>query len=281
MRPIQRAAGILSPHIDFARGGTVYAATWQAALPAVASADLVVVFGTDHHGSAGRWTTTLQRYATPWGTLPADESTVSTVAATLGEELAFDEELHHVREHSIELAVVWLHWTLRRAGVANPPPVIPILCGSFHCFTRPASGSDSEDKCSLPEDDAKTAAALDALASAMRGRRVLVVSAADLAHVGPAFGDEAALDSAQKADLALADEDVLRAARSGDAGQLLARLRAEQDRRRVCGLPPTYWSLRLLERLAGRVDGRLAGYDVCPADAGGSSVVTIAGMLWE
>jgi hypothetical protein len=274
--PIERAAGVLSPHIDYARGGAVYGATWQAALPAVASAEVVVIFGTDHHGSAGRLTPTPQRYATPWGALPADEDAIRAVAQALGADEAFDEELHHRQEHSIELAAVWLHWALRRAGVVLLPAVIPILCGSFHCYV-----ADQPDA-AAPEGEARAQAVLAALVNALGGRRTLIVSAADLAHVGPAFGDPSGLTANDKASLAAEDTLLLADACGGDAAAFLARLRAEQDRRRVCGLPPTYWALRLLELLAGReVAGRLAGYDVCPADAQGGSVVSIAGMVWE
>ena len=42
-------AGMLSPHIDFARGGDTYAATWQAAAPSLQDIELVIIFGTDHY----------------------------------------------------------------------------------------------------------------------------------------------------------------------------------------------------------------------------------------
>ena len=278
LRPIDRAAGLISPHIDYARGGPVYAATWQAAAPAVASAEVVVIFGTDHHGSAGRLTPTPQRYATPWGVLPADDAVTRAVAEALGADIASDEELHHRREHSIELAAVWLHWTLRRAGVTRLPAVVPVLCGSFHCYVAHEPGQTP----ATPDDDACAGAALDALVGALGGRRTLVVSAADLAHVGPAFGDPAPLTARDKVALAASDAALLAQACRGEAAPFLAELRAERDRRRVCGLPPTYWALRLLEALAGRpLPGRLAGYDVCPADANAGSVVSIAGLLWE
>ena len=42
-------------------------------------------------------------------------------------------------------------------------------------------------------------------------------------------------------------------------------LKAEGDRRHVCGLPPIYLALRLL----GEVSGEPAGYAQCPADPQG------------
>jgi len=238
----------------------------------------VVVFGTDHHGSAGRLTPTGQRYATPWGALPADVAAVQSLFQAAGQDVAYDEELHHRREHSIELALVWLHWALRRAGVTRLPAIVPILCGSFHCYV----GCEPGEALAAPDDDTRAQAALAALVAAIGGRRALVVSAADLAHVGPAFGDPAPLSPDDKVALAASDTLLLAQACRGGAAGFLAQLRAERDRRRVCGLPPTYWALRLLAHLAGRTpSGRLAGYDVCPADARAGSAVTIAGVLWE
>ena len=42
--------GVVSPHIDYARGGPVYKAVWSAAEQAVQDADLAIIFGTDHSG---------------------------------------------------------------------------------------------------------------------------------------------------------------------------------------------------------------------------------------
>jgi predicted class III extradiol MEMO1 family dioxygenase len=289
---VRRASGVLSPHIDYARGGPVYAATWEAALPAVASAEVVVVFGTDHAGGGGRLTPTRLPYATPWGPLPLDVGAVRALGLALGEGAAYDEELHHKREHSIELAAVWLHWALRRAGREGDalPPLVPVLCGSFHPYVgpqvlpdgRPSGQGPTGGGCPVPEDEPALAGALDALAAAVGDRKALVVSAADLAHVGPAFGDDAPLDEAAKAALATSDARLLDPAVEGSADGFLAVLRAGGDRTRVCGLPPTYWALRLLERLGGGpVPGRLTGYGQCPADDAFGSVVSIAGVIWE
>ena len=276
------AKGVLSPHIDFRRGGPLYAGTWEQALPAVAEAEVVVLFGTDHMGGAGRLTPTRQRYATPWGALDTDVTAVEALAAAMGDKLAFDEELHHRREHSIELASVWLHWALREAGrpTGDVPLVLPILCGSFFCYLHPELGDDGA--AALPEDDAILGRALDALASTLEGRRALVVAAADLAHIGPAFGDPHGLTAPAREELAARDAALLRTLTAGDASAFLEQLRAEHDDRRVCGLPPIYWSMRLLERLYGAPPrGTVVGYDQCPADADGGSVVTIAGALWR
>ncbi|MCA9974203.1 MAG: AmmeMemoRadiSam system protein B, partial [Anaerolineales bacterium] len=125
--------GIISPHIDYHRGGPVYAKVWRRAQTAVHDADLVLIFGTDHNGGLGTVTLTRQPYATPYGVLPTDPALVDALADAIGTDYAFAEELHHRQEHSIELSAVWLHHTYQQLGLA-PKPMVPILCGSFHHF---------------------------------------------------------------------------------------------------------------------------------------------------
>ncbi len=44
---------IISPHIDYQRGGAVYAQVWQQAEKAVQAADLILIFATDHSEGLG------------------------------------------------------------------------------------------------------------------------------------------------------------------------------------------------------------------------------------
>ncbi|MCL7455500.1 MAG: AmmeMemoRadiSam system protein B, partial [Anaerolineae bacterium] len=121
--------GVVSPHIDYQRGGPVYAEVWRAAAQAAREADLVIILGTDHQGSPGTITPTRQSYASPWGALPTDQAVVDALVEALG-ETALNEELHHRGEHSIELASNWLHFM--RGG--EPVSLLPLLCGSFGAF---------------------------------------------------------------------------------------------------------------------------------------------------
>jgi AmmeMemoRadiSam system protein B len=254
--------GVISPHIDYQRGGLVYAEVWQAAAQAAREAELVILFGTDHQGENGTLTLTRQSYGTAWGMLPTDLGVVEDLAAVLGEEAAFAQELHHRGEHSIELAAVWLHFI--RDG--RPVPLVPVLCGSFSGFVEGQGDPATHDP---------FAAALEVLREAMACRRTLVVAAADLAHMGPAFGDPYGLDYIGRARLRNADQRLLQAVYDGDAAAFFEMLKAEGDRRHVCGLPPIYLTLRLL----GEARGEPAGYDLCPADAQGTSFVSIAGVI--
>jgi len=255
--------GLVSPHIDYQRGGPVYAQLWSQAVETVRDADLVVLLGTDHNGGDGRITLTRQNYATPYGPLPTDTAVVDALVDAIGQEAAFGEELHHRGEHSIELAAVWLHHM--RGG--KPVALVPILTGSFYRFVLGESAL---------ADDPVLTSFVPALRSALQGRAAVVVAAGDLAHIGPAF-DGRPVDSDGKTQLERDDEQLISTICDGDAEAFFHTIQAEGDRRNICGLPPIYLTLQVLESSRGE----LTGYDRCPADAGNTSFVSICGVVME
>lgn len=254
--------GVICPHIDYRRGGRVYAGLWQRAARAARQAELIVVLGTDHNGG-GLVTPTRQHYATPWGVMPTCQEAVDALAQNLGEKEAFRHELFHRTEHSIELAVVWLHSVLGD----QTPELVPILTGSFQRFIA----GDQH-----PRHDAQLQAAAAALREIASGRRTLVIAAADLAHMGPAF-DGPPLDDSRRAQLRRADDDLLEAICRGDVEDFWGQIKAEGNRRNICGLPPIYLALQVL----GQTHGQITGYEICPADEANTSSVSVAGaLLW-
>jgi MEMO1 family protein len=252
-------AGVISPHIDYHRGGPVYAMLWRAAQEAARAAEVVVIFGTDHCGGPDRITLSQTDYATPWGRLPTDEAARDAIAAALGDE-AYVDELNHRTEHSIELAAVWLHYA--RDGA--PVPLVPVLCG--HPGNYMMAGGI--------RPDTPAGRAIAALRAALAGRRVLAVAAADLAHVGPAFGDPIPFGTAHKEAVRAADEELIAACGEGAAAVLQSAGRID-DRFRICGLTP----IACLMELIGPARPETLAYDQCPADEDGGSIVSVAGVL--
>ena len=255
--------GLLSPHIDYERGGPVYAAVWKRAAEMARQADLAIMLGTDHYGGRGSLTLTHQHYATPFGVLPTAQDAVDAVAEAIGPEAAFAEELHHRNEHSIELATVWLHHM--RGG--EPCEMVPVLCGGFSHFV--AGLAD-------PARDPAVEAFIDALRQATKGRRVLVVAAGDLSHVGPAFGGQPQ-GAVERAQVNAADQGIIEQMCRGDAPGFFAAIQQIGDRNNVCGLPPVYLALRLM----GPVKGEQVSYDHCPADEQNASFVSVGGVIFK
>jgi MEMO1 family protein len=256
---VDHICGLVSPHIDYERGGPVYAQVWGAAARAAQQADLAIIFGTDHFSEGQSFSLTRQNYATPFGVLPTDTATVDELARGIGEESAFAGELHHRREHSIELAAVWLHHI--RAG--KPIAVVPILCGSLEHTLAQGRGETINS-------------VLKVLSRLMRRRRSLVIAAGDLAHVGPAF-DGDPVDPGKLIQLKTADDELIHSMCRGDAESFFAAITRVHDVNNVCGVSPIYLTLRLLAPRRGESHG----YAVCPADEKNTSVVTICGITFH
>ncbi len=264
VEPLLTGSGVFSPHIDYARGGKVYAQLWKRAAKLAQAAEVVVVFATDHNSFLpGQITPTRQNYATPFGVLPTEQSVVDAVAKVLGEESAFAEELNHRKEHSIELVVTWLHFI--RDG--KPIPIVPILVGSFYHFI----GNGKR-----PADDRRLQDVLSAVKQTTAGRRALTVASGDLAHLGPAF-DTDPITAEMKTTLKRDDERILRPLIAGNAESFFEIIRAERGARNVCGTAPFYLSLKMM----GDVHGEVTGYDCCVADESDTSFVSVTGMVFS
>lgn len=261
-----RPVGLLSPHIDYPRGGPVYAQVWKRAAQIVQEAELVILLGTDHYGG-DLFTLTRQHYATPYGVLPTAVPIVDQLAAAIGEEAAFAGELRHRGEHSLELVTVWLHHM--RAG--QPCAVVPVLCGGFHRFLQNGR---------TPAQDRLVTQVVEILRTVSQGRRTVVIASGDLAHVGPAFGGEP-LTAAGRTILRAADDQLINHMIDGDVEGFYGAIRKVQDANNVCGVAPIYLTMRALGADANRpLRGQHIGYATCPADEQNTSVVTVGGMIF-
>ncbi len=255
--------GVISPHIDYQRGGLTYAQVWASAAEAVRQAELVIIFGTDHNGGYGTLTLTQQHYASPLGVMPTDQTLVERLAEVLGPEHAFADELHHRGEHSVELALVWLQYVRGE----TPCLVVPVLCGTFHHFMTGQADIAAEKRFK---------AFIEVLRQEMTHRRTLIVAAGDLAHLGPAF-DGPPLDTAAYNQMQNDDTLLMNVLAGGDVTTFFDLMQNGQYKRNVCGLSPFYFTLSAL----GQTQGHPIAYDRCPADSNHTSYVSICGMVLE
>jgi hypothetical protein len=257
-----KPVGLLSPHIDYGRGGPVYAQVWKRATQAAREADLVIMIGTDHYGD-DPFTLTRQNYATPYGTLPTSQAIVDSLVEVLGEEAAFAGELRHRGEHSLELVAVWLH----HMRLGRPCETVPILCGSLQPFTVM---HDS------PAQHPQLTAVINVLRSAMAGRRTLIIASGDLAHVGPAFGGDP-LNENGRSHIQQADESLIDHMEQGNADAFYHSIRSTQNHNNVCGVSPIYLTMKAL----GEPPGQPVGYAICPADGQNTSIVSVCGIFFH
>jgi AmmeMemoRadiSam system protein B len=252
---------LIAPHIDFHRGGPAYAWGYRD-LAERCDADLFVIFGTCHAGMADPFALTRKDYDTPLGPAPLDRDFVEALAARAGGD-CFASELAHRNEHSIEFQAVFLRYLF--AG-RREVSVVPVLTSFVH--EALLSGK-------RPEDDPRVARFLDALQDTAAGctRRVAYVAGADLAHVGPRFGDAEPLSPAALAQLGVDDRATLATIEAGDAGAFFDDSARDGDRRRICGLSPI-WTLL---RASGGRAGVLRQYGQWPDP---QAVVTFASVVF-
>jgi AmmeMemoRadiSam system protein B len=257
--------GLVAPHIDFTRGAAGYAWAYRA-LAEARDADCFIVLGTSHQGLEGHhFAATRKAFETPFGPLEVDQEVLDAIVRRAPEDL-FAAELAHRGEHSIEFQAVWLEYLRHRAG-GGARRIVPLLTSFVHeCLARGES----------PGEQADISAMLDAIADAMASisRRYCIVAGADLAHVGPRFGDGWRAGRTQLARVQAEDRALLAPVSAGDADGFFQEALRQGDRNRICGLSPIYSLLRLLPG----VEGNLLHYEQWPDPDG---AVTFASVAFE
>jgi len=228
--------GIIVPHIDLRIGGASYAWAYKE-LAESQSPELIIVLGTGHSGLRSLYSLTRKRFATPLGEIPVDTDFINRLAAQSPEDL-FADELAHRSEHTIEFQVLFIQQLF-----GNSIPIVPILCSFSYATLLHDTGR------------ARIEAFIANLSRtiAQDGRRITIVTSADLAHVGPRYGDEVGFTGASLGRIKHADKELLSHVEKVDAKGFFQYVEREQDRRRICGFSPIYTMLRTMNARGGRV----------------------------
>jgi MEMO1 family protein len=253
---------VIAPHIDYHRGGPAYAWAYRE-LAERSQADLFVILGTCHGGMEHPFALTRKDYASPLGDAPIDRDFVEALA-TRARQDCFGSELAHRIEHSIELQAVFLRYLYASRRTVT---IVPVLASFAH--EAMLSGRH-------PDDDPRVPRFLEAVAEtiAASGRRVALIAGADLAHMGPRFGDPEPVSPLEMEHIEREDGEMLETVAAGDAAAFFESVARDGDRRRVCGFSPIYAMLRILGGAAGEVKR----YGQWPDPNG---VVTFASVVLE
>lgn len=253
--PAEKVApvGLISPHIDFFRGGPAYAWSYQA-LSEFAVPDVIVSVGVAHMGPNSPWIFTKKSYETPYGLMEVDPDLYRDLTASLWYDPLSDEWAHRT-EHSLEFQAVFLKYIWREKA----PKWVPILCSSFERFAsdRPPSGIETVEK------------TLRQFGDVLKNRSVLILAGIDLGHVGPRFGDRETLGLDLEKKLETEDRDSLEHAWNVEADALYMSVLQNGHWRKWCGLSALYTSLRLIKAIAPAAKGRMLSYGQAPDPAGG------------
>jgi MEMO1 family protein len=245
----------LIPHIDYARGGATYAWGFKEVYER-ADASLFVIIGTSHY-SMRRFTLTRKNFKTPLGIVATDQDYINRLVKHYGDGL-FDDEISHLPEHSIELEVVFLQYLYENQRDFR---IVPLLIGPFQ---------DAVDNGHSPKEQSDIKRMVKALRKVESETKepIFYIISGDLAHIGPKFGDPEAVESNLLRHSRLQDEALLKQAENVDPEAFYRLIADERDRRRICGLPPTYTLLEAIR--PGR--GKLLHYDQYVHPRGAESV---------
>ena len=232
--------GLISPHIDFTRGGPTYAHAYRA-LANSPRADTYVIFGTCHTPMPARFSVSDKNYETPLGTAKTDKDFVRRLLSRIGNQ--YMDEFSHRAEHSIEFQAVFLRYALRTRPEFT---IVPILVNSFHdiYFGGRTAAEDPEIQ--------RVVQALRETIRELPGR-VCIIAGADLAHVGRRFGDHSGPTDQSLQRVEREDRIFLNLIEQGDAEGVFQSIAEDNDRRRVCGYTPIYMMLRCLDHPRGKL----------------------------
>lgn len=255
-------AALVAPHIDPWRGAESYGKAYAAFRASIADdVDTFVIFGTSHAPMRQPFSICRKAFDTPLGPMEADLDAIDRISAAVGGDFdVYADQFNHKREHSLEFQAVFLKHLLG----GKKARIIPILAGL---------GAHQNDGTSPA-----TAAAVERFFEAVRGvvdeRRAVVIAGADLAHVGPRFGDPKPLSDRQRAVLDETDRESLDYAERAEPETFWKHVVKDLDTRRVCGLGPIY---SLLRTMNPRAQGKLSHYEQT-VDAEEGSIVSHAAM---
>jgi len=251
--------GMIVPHIDLRIGGHTYAWAYKE-LAETQKPDIVVVLGTGHNGLKNLFSVTRKPFSTPLGQLQVDSEFVERLTSLYPHDLFVDEFAHRT-EHTIEFQVLFLQMLF-----GNNISLVPILCSFAHWMVT----------------QGETAGMIRQFAEALKlaigqdGRRVCLLASADLAHVGPRYGDREGFNGERLERIKQADLEMLAYAEKVDGEGFLNYIAQEKDQRRICGLSPIY----ILLKAIGVGKGSIISHNHGEMDGSGS-VCSYASVIFE
>lgn len=188
----ERIRGIVTPHIDFGRGGHVEAASYAPLLENVRATgrhfDTLVILGIAHAGVRYPFCATNQDFATPFGVAQCDRVFIENLREFVGPQLLREQNAHQ-NEHSVEFSAVFC----QMFDELKPSKIAPILCGGFW------KSLQSGDLPELAEPEVgQFIAALREVTQKHEaaGHKIGFIASVDGAHVGTQFGDATPLTPA-------------------------------------------------------------------------------------
>jgi MEMO1 family protein len=252
---IKHIKGFISPHIDFARGGHCYAYCYKEYAESIQTTKALIL-GVAHAGPPYPYILLDKNFETPLGTVNFDEQFKKYISPSLYKNLTHFQFTHKT-EHSIEFQTIWLKFV-------NPNiKIVPVLCSILPNEAVQAEADEFINACKKYIED--------------NNGDVVVVSGADLSHIGPRFGDNVEINNEIIKWMEKEDIQSLKYAEEIDAEGFLQFTLKQNDVRKVCGLTSIYTTLQIIKEYAQK--GTLLKYSYAEDPAGG--VVSFASLIFS
>lgn len=267
---------IVAPHIDYPRGWINYGAIYGR-LRVVDRPDRVVILGTNHFGQATGVCGCDKGFASPFGLCPLDTELVDKLGEKLGGEnkaKLFEHRFDHEREHSVELQIPWIQHCLGKDEAGN-------YCRVFGVLVHDPAVNNGESYDGQGLGLEQFVEAMKATLSELGGR-TLIVSSADLSHVGPAFGDNVKMagDESEAEEfrrkVTTHDREMLEHVRNNRPADLVGAMAWQQNPTRWCSTGNLVATLRIIEPTKVEIFSYAAAMD-----QQGMSMVSHAAMAME
>jgi len=258
-----RVKGAIAPHIDLKEGGPCFAWAYREIVEH-SDADLFIIFGTAHEETKNLFAFTKKDFETPLGIVETDREFLEIFDENYEYDLLADEFIYR-SEHTIEFQLVFLQYLF---GESREIKIVPVLCGSFHEMilgnTHPLETKQMHDFIE----------AFNAAISESK-KKICMIASADLAHIGPRYGDQYTPTPVTIREVKEDDLELLGFAEKVNKDGFFSCIQKVRDRRRICGLPPIYTMLSVMDASKGK----LLKYSTAQVD-NQNSFVSFASMVF-
>lgn len=238
----ENIVGIISPHIDFSRGGKSYAKAYKELIDNK-DCNTFIIFGTSHYASVENpFILTKKTFASPFGEVQVDLDLIKSVENSCDWDL-YEGEIYHKSEHSIEFQVVFLQYLFKNKKEFK---ILPILCNSFYKFIEQGTS---------PMEDKRISTFLNSIKEIVTqlGSKAVVIAGADLAHMGNKFGDAEAVNDSILQWIKTRDHLSIKHSENLDQEAFYRSVEEEKDKRKICGLSPIYALLSVINAKKGEM----------------------------
>jgi len=259
--------GLVAPNFDIKEAGPIYAWGYKE-LREGQVPDVCIVLGTSHAGLEGGIAFTDKDFETPFGRVPVNRPLVDYIRKETG-AMFFQEELLHLREHSLEFQLPFLQHAL---GEGRSFSILPVLC-SF----PPATLTGGEFQSLFDRVDQFLSVTKRAIQAT--GQQVCVIASANLAHIGIRYGDQKPPTDFSFHRCMQTDLEMLKKVEEADPEGLAEFILKEGDQRKILGFSPIFSLLKLLANEESPVKGQVLRYDRGITDQF-NSTVTYASIVF-